>query len=462
MMEILERQRNAHEDVERMEQAIVDRMAEEPRTRYDALAIEHQVAEFLTNIQRQADFLVETYRDQTGYRFLYPTTPGHGLIRRARQKEIESMAGATNEFDKFYQEYAELREIHRRHPNLQVEDLEKNYRKRSREDMEEDPITNMFTGEESWGRFLDLNVLHEMFLNLRGFPQYTYIQYLNEFQHSRKVNPKAKNNNDYLKYLVALQEYLESFLKRVQPIVNHKKLMNKISVDFENAWENGTAPGQKDEQGTDTNGSPPLYCEVCQKQFAKETVYNAHLDGNKHKKNAERAKVEANGERNNEEHVPGQLTREQRRKEISRHEYTITKLCQGDKLSQVIPATINIVQSRSVLSDRERQVDFHPCHFRLVWLANWLYRKNVSNWPMRPLTHTLKPPKKTKKTDRATISFTILSNFPWDGTANRSPFGFTNFMVLAMNTRVKSAGIWCIPAARILKSILASRRIFMG
>jgi hypothetical protein len=36
MIEIIERQRNAHEDVELMEQAIVDRMAEEPRTRYDA------------------------------------------------------------------------------------------------------------------------------------------------------------------------------------------------------------------------------------------------------------------------------------------------------------------------------------------------------------------------------------------------------------------------------------------
>lgn len=353
-MEILERQRQAHEDIERMEQAIVDRMAEEPRTRYDALAMEHQVAGFLTNIQRQADFLVETYRDEKRHSSQSGSI-GRRLIRRVRQKEIESMAGSTNEFDKFYQEYAELREIHRRHPNLQVEDLEKSYRKRSREEMEDDPIINMFTGEESWGRFIDLHTLHEMFFNLRGFPQLQYIPYLNEFQHFRKFNPKAKNNDEYLKYLIALQEYLESFLRRVQPIVNHQKLMNKISNDFENAWENGTAPGQKDEQGNVINGSSPLYCEVCQKQFAKETVYNAHLDGNKHKKNAERDKAEANGEREDEEPTPGQTTREQRRKEVSRHEYTITKLCQGDRLSKVIPETIFNVERRSLLSDRERQ-----------------------------------------------------------------------------------------------------------
>ena len=53
-------------------------------------------------------------------------------------KEIESLSGSTNEFDQFYQQFAELKEIHRRHPNLQVEDLEKNYRKHTREDMEED------------------------------------------------------------------------------------------------------------------------------------------------------------------------------------------------------------------------------------------------------------------------------------------------------------------------------------
>jgi splicing factor 3A subunit 3 len=63
-MEILERQRGAHEDIERMEQAIVVRLAEEPRTKYDALLMEHQVAHFLAGIQHQADFLVESYLDQ--------------------------------------------------------------------------------------------------------------------------------------------------------------------------------------------------------------------------------------------------------------------------------------------------------------------------------------------------------------------------------------------------------------
>ena len=66
-MEILERQRNAHEDIERMEQAIVIRLAEEPKTKYESLLMEHQVAEFLRGIQQQSQFLVETYRDESKY-----------------------------------------------------------------------------------------------------------------------------------------------------------------------------------------------------------------------------------------------------------------------------------------------------------------------------------------------------------------------------------------------------------
>ena len=370
-MEVLERQRNAHEDIERMEQAIVVRLAEEPRTRYESLLTEHQVTEFLTGIHQQSEFLVESYRDETKYLASDTCTN----LYRARLKEIDSMSGSTNEFDKFYQQLAELKEIHRRHPNLQVEDLEKNYRKRTREEMEEDrmfgietgltvAITSMFTGEESWGRFLDLNTIHELFLNLKGVrTNLSYIEFLKSFQGFRHLRRQTKNET-YLKYLIQLQDYLESFLKRVEPIVNHEKLMNKLEVEFDSAWEQGIAPGQKDETNgtstttsTTTNGSP-LFCEACQKTYAKETVFNAHLESKQHKKNVEKVNGEKNGttEEDDTEPLPGQMTREQRRKEISRREYTILKLCQGEKLSQIIPATINNVERRALLSDRERQV----------------------------------------------------------------------------------------------------------
>ena len=379
-MEILERERNAHEDIERMEQAIVVRLAEEPRTRYESLLTEHEVAHFLAGIQQQSEFLVESYRDENKY---LPSGRATDFYR-ARLREIESMSGSTNEFDQFYQQLAELKDIHRRHPNLQVEDLEKSYRKRTREEMEEDrmldieagltvAITSMFTGEESWGRFLDLNTFHELFLNLKGVrTTLSYIEYLKGFQGFRHLRRQTKNE-DYLKYLIQLQEYLESFLNRVQPIVNHQKLMNKIAMEFDSAWKQGIAPGQKDETNgtttTTTNGSP-LFCEACQKTYTKETVFNAHLESKQHRKNVERANAEVNRivEKEDPEPLPGQMTREQRQKEISRREHTILKLCQSEKLSQIIPATINNVERRALLSDRERQVT--PPLFNLSTDAN--------------------------------------------------------------------------------------------
>lgn len=309
----------------------------------------------------------------------------NSLTHRTRYNEIESMSGSTNEFDLFYQRLAELREIHRRHPNLQVEDLEKNYRKRSREEMEEDrmahirdslniAISNMFTGEESWGRFLDLNTFHEEFLNLRGVrTNIPYIEYLKTFQGFRHLRKQTKNE-DYLKYLVQLQEYLESFLKRVQPLVNHDKLMNKISLDFNQAWEKGIAPGQKDtEQNGDTATGSPLFCQACQKTYAKETVFNAHLESKQHKKNAKKTNGEKAGDQDEEpEILPGHMTREQRRKEISRLEFTILKLCQGERLSQVIPSTINNVERRALLSDRERRVRLVSFWKFFILQSRWL------------------------------------------------------------------------------------------
>jgi splicing factor 3A subunit 3 len=469
-MEVLERQRNAHEDIERMEQAIVIRLAEEPRTKYDSLLTEHQVAQFLNGIQQQSDFLVESYRDENKYIY---QSDGTKLNFRARENEIESMSGSTNEFDQFYKQLVELKEIHRLHPNLQVEDLEKNYRKRSREEMEEDrkflmkdvltlAISNMFTGEESWGRFLDLNIYHERFLNLRGVrTNISYIDYLKTFQGFRHLRRQTKNE-DYLKYLIQLQEYLESFLKRVQPLVNHEKLMNKIGVDFEKSWENGTAPGQQDTQeNTATTNGSPLFCEACQKTYSKETVFNAHLESKQHKKNVERANAEKrNDPEDDPEPLPGHMTREQRRKEISRREYTILKLCQGERLSQVIPATINNVERRSLLSDRERQV--HPSDPLFSRTnANIWCRKNFNNYKTRPSIHPLKHLMMMKKTDQAKTSFTTPSNSLLGGMANQSPSGSINYMVSARNIPVKSVETWYTLAARISKNILENLIIFM-
>ena len=81
---ILEEQRFLHEDLERLEQGISDRVAEEPRhvsagepqyrnslTAYqirERLNRDHQIAGFLDRIQEQSKRLLEIYKDAEGVR----------------------------------------------------------------------------------------------------------------------------------------------------------------------------------------------------------------------------------------------------------------------------------------------------------------------------------------------------------------------------------------------------------
>lgn len=61
----------------------------------------------------------------------------------------------------------------------------------------------MFSGEESAGRFLDLYLQHEQFLNLKGVRRITYLQYLDDFDkvagESSRISRETKKGEQYRK-----------------------------------------------------------------------------------------------------------------------------------------------------------------------------------------------------------------------------------------------------------------------
>ena len=68
-----------------------------------------------------------------------------------------------------------------------------------------------------------------------------------------------------------------------------RKLFASFDKEFEEAWENDQIPGWKKTVPTSapTNGDASgegIWCAACKKGFAKETVFEAHLTGKKHKK----------------------------------------------------------------------------------------------------------------------------------------------------------------------------------
>ena len=65
---------SAHEDIERLEQAIVDQYMEDPKTHLEKLYNEHIVDKFLTRIADKSEYLSQLYEDKDGY------VPGYVLL----------------------------------------------------------------------------------------------------------------------------------------------------------------------------------------------------------------------------------------------------------------------------------------------------------------------------------------------------------------------------------------------
>ncbi|KAK9326255.1 hypothetical protein V1517DRAFT_312236 [Lipomyces orientalis] len=335
-MSILESQRYALEDLDRLEKAIADRFLDPPRTHRDRISQEHEIASFLDRIQNQSKFLLERFEDAAG----------------ERAREIENLhGGEASQFDEFYKQLKSIKDFHRRYPNEPVENLEENYRKKRRTDDDSpdlDPIDTMFTGEEALGKYFDLIALHERYLNLRGVTHVPYVQYLDIFDKFEQISRVAKDD-EYFKYLTDLSGYLEGFLKRTQPLSDPEGVIAKIEVDFKEEWENKLKEnGSGTNNGTSGPTADGYYCDACEKMFEKQTVYDAHLSGKKHKKNVEmKEKAASNGTSSHAADLKAQA--------IAIREYEIKKLV--EIMEQVRGETRVNVERKSALTLRERQLE---------------------------------------------------------------------------------------------------------
>jgi len=364
---LIEDQRFLHEDLERLEQAISDRVAEaprnvslsEPRLKYytdicmqikERLNRDHQIDGFLARIQEQSERLYDIYKDTEG----------------TRAQEIQDLSG--DPFDGFYKQLEEMKDHHRKYPNEAVENLERAY-KRKRIDEDEpvvSEIDNMFTGEESNGRFLDLTTLHEDYLNLDGVRRLNYQQYLDTFDAFEPPRMPLKRQNKlsdkYLHYVGDLSSYLEGFVRRTRPLDDLPKLFTKLDREFDADWETGKVPGWPKEDSSAAKAAGPqtegtgegIWCPDCEKEFSNQNVYRSHLTGKKHIRNAETKKAAAsmtstNGTRTT---VSTNLTHLKERA-VASHESRVRAL--ADLLSNERSNTRVNVERKQGMTERERQ-----------------------------------------------------------------------------------------------------------
>ncbi|GAA5801610.1 hypothetical protein EDC94DRAFT_543742 [Helicostylum pulchrum] len=332
MDNVLEKQRSAHEDIERLEQAIVDQYMEDAKTHREKLYNEHVVDKFLTRIADKSEYLHELYQDKDGL----------------RQSEMEALSGST-EFSEFYERLKVIKEHHRKYPNETVEpaEMEFIYLSQKKEENDYEELEKKFSGEESTGRYLDLNELHSMYINLKGVKKLDYLQYLSEFDDFVTVYPKSiKTTEEYKHYLNQLFQYLYGFFRRSKPLYDIAALEEEALPEFNQQWEQGKVPGWD----VDTSNQG-LFCPACQKQFSKQTVFDAHLTAKKHikaqKKLEEQKDAPAEG---TVENIVG--GKDDKRKAIAWRERLIIKYAEA--LADFREETKSNVERKQALTDKER------------------------------------------------------------------------------------------------------------
>ncbi|GAM22796.1 hypothetical protein SAMD00019534_059710, partial [Acytostelium subglobosum LB1] len=366
---LLERTRALHEAIERYELMIVAEQSEEPKTMRDNVMLSHRVNHYLEQSVNCANDLAKIYQDED----------------QTRQNELSSIAGqGLATFSAFYDRLREVKEYHRKFPALEVD--------RVGTSLYYTPNVT-FSGNESHGRFLDLNELFEVYLNL-PFVDKTldYVGYLSLFNKFNYDDHQRFKNKMYRKYLDKLIAYLQSFMERSQPMLDLKSILQDNIREFDEKWSNqefsrsavaatndtsqhdqvdnkkekpqqegdsngngndsGNGNGNGDEQhdsatqpatnNTEEKKDDPsssLYCKACKKLFASQNVYNGHLKGKKHIKLFEIMKqLESEGAGQQEQHKPVYLL-----------EFHIIQLC--ERLHDQIQETIDSVikkQSRSI------------------------------------------------------------------------------------------------------------------
>lgn len=140
-------------------------------------------------------------------------------------------------------------------------------------------LETIFSPAEGNGRYLDLKEFHERY-NILTAAATNYYEYLSVFQEVpyEKINRHTEN---YAKYVEDLAGYLQRFYWRQNPLMPELDIEKEVEAKFR-----ANSEQKPDTEDGKVNENGEVFCAACNKVFAKETVFKAHLSGKKHQKNA--------------------------------------------------------------------------------------------------------------------------------------------------------------------------------
>jgi splicing factor 3A subunit 3 len=241
-MRILELIRGTHEICESTELAIGEELDLESRGQKEKTYKEHAIHAHVQSSVNAHKRLNALYEDNDGM----------------LKDEIKALKEG-DVFESFYRSLGKTQEYHRKYPDLVVEDVSPAMLSTKVNEV----VSVSFSGEEVFGKYLDLNEQHVMYCSLSFVDdaiKEDYLTFLDKFLDFGAVNEKAKEREKkgYFSYLQSLVEYLMGFLARVQPLVNTNKMITEWEREFGNKWSKGdiegwTVSGDVAESGSNNN-----------------------------------------------------------------------------------------------------------------------------------------------------------------------------------------------------------------
>jgi splicing factor 3A subunit 3 len=207
-------------------------------------------------------------------------------------------------FTQFYDKLGEIKNYHRKYPDLLPERPEAE--SMLAEAMSEEPsMPVLFSGGEGFGRYLDLDPFFQRYNNLKGVTPLEYWQYV---ETAFYFISNAVRDENYLKYVQDIKEYLVSFIQRTQPLyMGLKELQQQTQTIFNEVWEKQTfvplgrrhperhitgtrylLPWETSNYDSMSVEGTKYYCAACDKVFQKDTVFKAHMTSKKHEKTYEK------------------------------------------------------------------------------------------------------------------------------------------------------------------------------
>lgn len=185
-------------------------------------------------------------------------------------------------------------------------------------------VASCFNESEMLGKYVDLTLFYEMYKSLSG-SNISYTHYLRSFG---ELNVSSKTF-EYTRYLESLSLYLRNFAENAFPLREFK---------FKEQGSSSETPmddGQANENGE-------VFCKACNKFFSKQTVYDGHLNGKKHKKLQALAVAR----------VPSQPSHRPSHQNMENEIRQLLKM-----LAPVIILTANDHERRSRMFEREKQIE---------------------------------------------------------------------------------------------------------